>query len=158
LTENANDTNANNPTRSELIEEYKEALNDCRHHDNLIWTVFSVYFALNGGLMAFIPNISSPELIRAAGVIAIAMSFSVFIHVKKSQYYYGQKSARAREIETKLGFSLHSKGRKASRLGRSAVAKAISWALATIVVIGILWAIIIYNPLLTSQLSSLAKP
>jgi len=60
------------------------------------------------------------------------MSFAVFLHVRKSQYYCINKAGRAREIEEMLGFSLYTNpfkkkpGQKPSKLATSPFAKAIN--------------------------------
>lgn len=154
-------TNDDNERRKELIEEYKEALTDCRHHDNLIWTVFSIYFALNGGIMAFVPNTHSLAIIRAAGAIIIVMSFAVFLHVKKSQFYYAKKAERAKEIEKMLGFSLYTNPVKVApeqkhrNLATSPFAKATNYVFLVIIAIGVLWFIIIYDPVQVEKIATL---
>ena len=155
------------PDNDHLLVEYQEALSIIRHHDTLLWSIFSVYFGITGALLNFVPQISSESLVRITAILGIVVSLTIFLHVKKSRNYYKQKSDRAKEIEKKLGLQLMLGGSQEPKTGqknetrrqkiRRLSSSAMNWALITIILLGLFWAVLFIEPSLAEKIPVLIK-
>jgi hypothetical protein len=80
-----NDTDCKNESKhleKLLIEEYKEAKNDLRLHNQLIWMVISIFFATNGVLyLGYSQALGSTHVYLAIGAGILGYSFSIVIIV-----------------------------------------------------------------------------
>ncbi|MCX6579101.1 MAG: hypothetical protein NT166_02835 [Candidatus Aminicenantes bacterium] len=102
-------------TREEkiLLEEYKAAQDSAQHHDTLVWTVTSIFWAANiilvGTVLTAINQYKLKCLPFVLSFLGICLCLSVCAFTGQFNYIMRQKYIRCKKIEGELGMKQHRK-------------------------------------------------
>ena len=108
------------PTNEILLIEYQKAQDSAEHHDKLVWTVSSIFFAGLTALLGFIVKdysiIIHEPIILLVSIIALIMIYSLYVFISSLRMFKNVSYKRCRIIERKLGMEQHL--RKAKEVGK----------------------------------------
>ena len=98
-----------------LLIEYQKAQDSAEHHDKLIWTVSSIFFAGIIALLGFLAKdfstIKDEPITLMISIFGIMMAISLGIIIQSFKFYKNSSYLRCRQIERNLGMNHHlSKG------------------------------------------------
>ena len=91
-----------------LLAEYEQLCENIRHYSNMRFAQLTLYFALTGGLVAFLSGPDAPphSTIRLLFLTAGAVSAGAFgVMEERATAYWHHFLQRAEELEKPLGFS-----------------------------------------------------
>ncbi len=108
------------PTEATLLIEYQKAQDSAEHHDKLVWTVSSIFFAGLTALLGFIvkdyTDIKEEPITLLVSIFALIMIYSLYVFISSFRMFKNESYKRCRIIEKQLGMEQHR--RKAKEIGK----------------------------------------